>query len=104
MTTLFQPRDLAPDVVDADLQTFPDGSANGRRLLKTRPTSGIGVLVVMAVDVHDHHVVELALHRLLACMRQQPGGVEFVDRYAPPAFRKGNGISPRTRSPTPATG
>ena len=30
--------------------------------------------------------VELALHRLLPCVRQKPRGVEFVDRYAPSAI------------------
>src|SRR4029079_1419825 len=37
------------------------------------------VLVVVPVYVDDDHVVELALHRLLPCMRQEAGGVEFID-------------------------
>ena len=45
------------------------------------------VLVVVRVDVDDQHVVELALHRLLPRMREQPRGVEFVDGDAPAAIR-----------------
>ncbi len=37
------------------------------------------VLVVMRVDVDDQHVVELALHRLLAGVRQQAAGVQLLD-------------------------
>ena len=44
------------------------------------------VLVVMRVDVDDQHVVELALHRLLAGVGQQPGGVQLLDRYASAAI------------------
>jgi hypothetical protein len=36
---------------------------------------------VVRVDVDDHHIVEIALVRLLARMRQQTRGVEFLDRY-----------------------
>src|SRR5262245_62596295 len=42
---------------------------------------------MVSVDVDDHNVVELALVRLLAGMGQQPGGVEFIDRYPPTAIR-----------------
>ena len=44
-------------------------------------------LVVMRVDVDDQHVVELALHRLLAGVRQQPAGVQLLDGYASAAIR-----------------
>ena len=44
------------------------------------------VLVVVRVDVDDQHVVELALHRLLAGVRQQAAGVQFFDCYAPAAI------------------
>ena len=44
------------------------------------------VLVVVRIHVDDQHVVEIALHRLLAGVRQQPGGVQLVDRYASAAF------------------
>ena len=44
------------------------------------------VLVVVRIDVDDHHVVELALHRLLAGVRQQPAGVQLFDGYAPAAI------------------
>ena len=44
------------------------------------------VLVVMRVDVDDQHVVELALHRLLAGVSQQPAGVQFIDRDASAAI------------------
>ena len=44
------------------------------------------VLVVMRVDVDDQHVVELALHRLLPRMGEEPRGVEFVDGDAPAAI------------------
>ena len=40
------------------------------------------VLVVVGVHVDDQHVVELALHRLLARVRQEAGGVELLDCYA----------------------
>ena len=44
------------------------------------------VLVVMRVDVDDQHVVELALHRLLAGVRQQPAGVQLFDGDASAAI------------------
>ena len=44
------------------------------------------VLVVVRVDVDDQHVVELALHRLLAGVSQQPAGVQLLDCYAPAAI------------------
>ncbi len=44
------------------------------------------VLVVMGVDVDDQHVVELALHRLLAGMRQQAAGVQLLDGDASAAI------------------
>ncbi len=44
------------------------------------------VFVMMSVDVDDHHVVEVALMRLLARMRQQAAGVELLDRYAAAAI------------------
>ena len=44
------------------------------------------VLVVMRVDVDDQHVVELALHRLLAGVGEKPGGVQLVDSYASAAI------------------
>ena len=47
---------------------------NGRNLVV------VLVLVMMRIDVDDQHVVELALLRLLARVRQQPGGVELFDR------------------------
>ena len=37
------------------------------------------VLVVVSIHVDDQHVVELALDRLLAGVREQPGGVQLVD-------------------------
>ena len=37
------------------------------------------VLVVVRVDVDDHDVVELALHRLLAGVGEQPAGVQLID-------------------------
>ena len=44
------------------------------------------VLVVMGVHVDDQNLVELALDRLLAGMREKPRGVQLVDRYASAAF------------------
>ena len=44
------------------------------------------VLVVVRIDVDDQHVVELALHRLLAGVSQQPAGVQLFDRYASAAI------------------
>jgi hypothetical protein len=50
---------------------------------------------VVGVDVDDQHVVELALHRLLARVRQQAAGVQLLDRYAPAAVRNEvHGVSP----------
>src|SRR5215469_13194185 len=40
----------------------------------------------MRVHIDDEDVVEIALHRLLAGMRQEARGVELVDRYASAAF------------------
>ena len=37
------------------------------------------VLVMMRIDIDDQDVVELALMRLLARVREQPGGVELLD-------------------------
>jgi hypothetical protein len=37
---------------------------------------------MMRVDVDDQNVVEVALVGLLARMRKEPRGVEFLDRYA----------------------
>ena len=44
------------------------------------------VLVVVRVHVDDEYVVELALNRLFAGVREEPGGVQLVDRYASAAF------------------
>ena len=44
------------------------------------------VLVVVRVDVDDQHVVELALHRLLAGVSEQLAGVQFLDCYASAAI------------------
>ena len=41
---------------------------------------------MVSVDVDDHHVVEIALVRLLARMRQQARGIELLDRYAATAI------------------
>src|SRR5215471_6834306 len=43
------------------------------------------VLVMMAVDIGDQHVVEVALVRLAARMGEQPAGVELLDRHPPAA-------------------
>ena len=43
------------------------------------------VFVMVRIDVDDQDVVELALMRLLARVREQPGGVELFDGYAAPA-------------------
>src|SRR5579864_2588879 len=40
------------------------------------------ILVMVGVDIDDDHVVEVALVRLLAGVRQQPRSVQFLDRYA----------------------
>jgi hypothetical protein len=34
---------------------------------------------VVRIDVDDHDVVELALHRLLAGVGEQPAGVQLID-------------------------
>ena len=53
------------------------------------------VLVVVSVDVDDDHVVEVALHGLLAGMAQELGCVEFLDRYAATAVSNEiHGFSP----------
>ena len=44
------------------------------------------VLVVVRIDVGDQDVVEVALVRLLAGMRQQAAGVELFDGDAPAAI------------------
>ena len=44
------------------------------------------VLVMVCVDVDDQHVVELALHRLLAGVGQQTAGVQLLDCYASAAI------------------
>jgi hypothetical protein len=50
---------------------------------------------MVRVDVDDHHVVEVALVRLFARMRQQAAGIEFLDRYAPTAISDEiHGVSP----------
>jgi hypothetical protein len=41
---------------------------------------------MVRIDVHDQDIVQLALVRLLARVRQEPGGVEFVDRHPPAAI------------------
>ena len=41
---------------------------------------------MVGVAVDDQHVVELAVARLLGGMREELGGVEFFDRYAPAAI------------------
>src|SRR5262249_24599443 len=46
----------------------------------------VPVLVMVGVDVDDHHVVEFALHRLLAGVAQELRRVELVNRYAPAAI------------------
>ena len=44
------------------------------------------VLVMVRVDIDDQDVVELALMRLLARVREQPRGVELLDGYAAAAI------------------
>ena len=44
------------------------------------------VLVMVGVNVDDHHVVEVALVRLLAGVSEQPRGVQLLDRYAATAI------------------
>src|SRR5262245_37414490 len=46
------------------------------------------VLVMMAVNVDNQNVVELALHGLLAGMREQPAGVELFERDPAAAIGK----------------
>ncbi len=53
------------------------------------------VLVMMGVDVDDQDVVEFALMRLLARVREQARGVELLDRYAAAAI----GYQVHCRSP-----
>src|SRR5690348_13339543 len=43
-------------------------------------------LVVMRIDINNQNVVEVALVRLLPGMREQPRGVELLDRDPPAAF------------------
>ena len=45
-------------------------------------------LIVVRIHVDDQNVVELALHRLLAGVGQQPRGVQLIDRNASAAFSK----------------
>ena len=55
------------------------------------------VFIMMRVDIDDHEVVELAQVRLLARMRQKPGGVEFIDRDAPAAIsNEVHGVPPNS--------
>jgi hypothetical protein len=50
---------------------------------------------VVGVDIDDHEIVEVALVRLLARVREQLAGVQLVDRYAPAAISDEiHGISP----------
>ena len=46
------------------------------------------VLVMMRIHIDDDDVIELALHRLLARVRKQPGRIQLVDRYASAALSK----------------
>src|SRR5215813_2937613 len=39
------------------------------------------ILVMVAVDIDDQDVVEVALHRLLAGMGKEPAGIELFERY-----------------------
>jgi hypothetical protein len=49
----------------------------------------------MRVDVDDHHLVELALVRLLRGVREQPAGVQLLDWDATPAIRlEVHGLAP----------
>src|SRR5215471_17439738 len=41
--------------------------------------------VVVRIDIDDEYVVEVALHGLLAGMRQQPTGIEYLDANPPSA-------------------
>ena len=41
---------------------------------------------MVGVDIDDHHVVEIALVRLFARVRQQARGIELLDRYAATAI------------------
>ena len=54
------------------------------------------VLVVMSVDVDDQHVVELALHRLLAGVRAEAGWCSTRRRYTrrPRSAMRSMGLSP----------
>ena len=75
-----------------------DGAAVGHAAAAHRPLAEnvvfhvgqnvVVVLVFVMVRIHidDKNVVELALNRLLARMREKPGGVQLVDRYASAAF------------------
>ena len=48
---------------------------------------------MVGVDVDDHHVVELALDRLLARVSQQLCGVQLIDGYASaPISNKFHGV------------
>jgi hypothetical protein len=42
---------------------------------------------MMGVDIDDQHIVEIALHRLLAGMTQKLRGVELIDCDASAAIR-----------------
>ena len=54
------------------------------------------VLVVVGVDVDDHHVVEVALDRLLVGVAQKLGGVQLIDGDASAAIsNQFHGVSPR---------
>jgi len=46
------------------------------------------VLVVVGIHIDNQYVVELALNRLLAGMREEPRRVQLVDGYASTAFSK----------------
>ena len=90
--------DTAAHVLETDLarrQRLPPLGAAGQHEVAQHVVLDEGqklvealVLVVVEIDVGDQNVVEIALMRLLAGVRQEPAGIELLDRHAAAAIGK----------------
>src|SRR3954452_2980017 len=90
--------DAAAHVLEADLawhQRLPPLSTAGENELtehlvfdQRQEVVVALVLVVMAIDIDDQDVVEIALHCLLAGVRKQPAGIELFERDPAAAIGK----------------
>src|SRR5262249_31220753 len=97
--------DTAAHILEADLtrhQGLPPLGAAGEdelpeHLILDQRQEVVEALVLVVVPVHvdNQEVVEMALHRLLAGVREQPAGIELFERDAAAAIGKEvHGVSP----------